>query len=62
MYSSSLDYWYKKEYNDLFKKRDDLLDLIVKRANTRDGQGVCEITLEIRNLCDQLDATCTCKN
>lgn len=58
MYTSTLDYWYNKEYNDLFKKRDDLLDQIVKRVNTRDGQGVHEIIWEVRDLCDKLEATC----
>jgi len=51
-----------EEIKLLFKKRDDLLDQIVKRANKRDGQGVHEITWEIRDLCDKLEATCKSVN
>ena len=58
MYSSSLDFWYHKEHNDLLKKRNDLLDLIANRANTRDCQSSYEIIWEIRDLCDQLESTC----
>jgi len=49
---------FNKEIADLFKKRYDLLDQIVKRANKRDGQGVHEIIWEIRDLCDKLEETC----
>jgi len=49
---------FDKEIEELFKKRDDLLDQIVKRANKRDGQGVHEIIWEICDLCDKLKETC----
>jgi len=49
---------FDKEIEELFKKRDDLLDQIIKRANKRDGQGVHEIIWEIRDLCDKLEETC----
>ena len=52
---------FDKELEELFKKRDNLLDQIVKRANTRDGQGVHEIIWEVRDLCDKLEATCKTK-
>ena len=48
---------FDKEIEELFKKRDDLLDQIIKRANKRDGQGVHEIIWEIRDLCDKLEET-----
>jgi len=51
---------FNKEIKELFKFRDDLLDQIVKRANTRDGQGVYEIIWEIRDICDKLEETCNC--
>jgi len=49
---------FDKEIEELFKKRDALLDQIIKRANTRDGQGVYEIIWEIRDFCDKLEDTC----
>jgi len=42
---------------ELFKERDSLLDEIIKRASTREGQHILEIVNNIRELCDKLENT-----
>ena len=49
---------FDKKLRNYSKKWDALLDQIIKRVNTRDGQGVHEIIWEIRDLCDKLEETC----
>lgn len=55
-YKKSLEFPDKMaELKELFAKRDELLNQIVKRANKRTGQGVYEIIVDIRYLCDKLE-------
>jgi len=42
---------------ELFKERNLLLDEIIERASTREGQHILEIVNNIRELCDKLENT-----
>ena len=55
MYTSSLDGWYEKDL--LMRKRERLMDRILKLSRIIDGLNALDIIQKIRESCDELEKT-----